>query len=62
MTERQRLPNRRRAETRAWEFRTEKYEVGIGLDDAGQIKEIFVTGARCGSDMDSLLDDVSILI
>ena len=62
MSARIKLPNRREQETRAWEYRDTEYQVSIAFDDTGQIKEVFVKGALHGSDMDSLWDDICILI
>ena len=62
MTERQRLPNRRRAETVDLEFGGSRYQLTIGLDDDGRPGEAFVGGAKAGSHMSAILNDASILV
>ncbi len=62
MSTRARLPNRRRQETIDLEFDAHLYAVSVGFDDAGQVREVFVTGQREGSMLDATLDDAAIII
>ena len=63
MTERQRLPNRRPNETVAMAHEGHTYAVTLGFDPAtGEVREIFTHGAKVGSAMDGILDDVCILL
>ena len=62
MTDRQRLPNRRRQETVELEFGEHQYAVSVGFDPSCAIREVFVTGHRQGSTLDALLDDAAIII
>lgn len=43
------LPERRRQELFTIEFRTIRYEIGIGYYDEGDAGEIFASGPRIGS-------------
>ena len=38
------------------------YEVALGVYGDGEPGELFITGARTGSDIDALLNDAAILI
>ena len=63
MTERQRLPNRRPNETVDVTHDGHTYAVTLGFDPAtGEVREIFSHGAKVGSAMDGILDDVCILL
>ena len=62
MTDRQRLPNRRRQETVELEFGEHQYAVSVGLDPSGAIREVFVAGQKQGSTLDATLDDAAIVI
>ena len=60
---RQRLKNRRPNETIDVEFDGVSYAICIGYyTDDGRPGEIFSAGAKVGSSMDALLDDVSIAL
>lgn len=59
---RRRLPNRRRSETFDLDFDGRTYSVAVGYDPLGQAREIFASGAKVGSTMDVLLDDVGVTI
>ncbi len=60
---RQRLPDRRPSETIDVEFDDVGYSVCIGFyTDDGRPGELFSAGAKIGSSMDALLDDLSILL
>ena len=63
MTKRQRLPNRRPNETVEVVHEGRTYAVTLGFDPAtGEVREIFTHGAKVGSAMDGILDDVCILL
>lgn len=60
---RRRLPDRRPAEVLALEFGGRAYQVGIGFDPAsGAPLELFVRGAKVGSDADALQDDMGVAL
>ena len=61
MTERQRLPNRRLAETVDLEFGGTSYQLTIGPYRDGRPGEVFLGGAKTGSHMAGILNDASIL-
>jgi hypothetical protein len=67
MTRRRRLPNRRKALTESIEFiagngRLARYDATIGFDELGRPKEIFLAGAKDGSDMAAALADTAVAI
>ena len=62
MTDRQRLPNRRKQLTAEMQYDGHDYLVSVGFDDAGIIREVFVAGRQQGSMLDALLDDAAIVI
>ena len=62
MTERQRLPHRRRAETVDLQFDGNVYQLTIGLYDDGRPGEAFLGGPKAGSHMAAILNDGSILV
>ncbi len=55
MTNRQRLPNRRRQETVELEFGEHQYAISVGFDAIGAIREVFVAGQKQGSTLDATL-------
>ena len=59
---RERLPNRRQAETVVIEHGGMRFEVTIGFYPDGRPGEVFTHGAKAGSTMDGLLDDTCILV
>lgn len=64
---RKRLPNRRMAVSEKIEFLRSDgglaaYDATVGLDEAGWPKEVFLTGARAGSDMASALEDTAVAL
>jgi len=66
-TRRRRLPNRRRAITETVRFargngEAVEYSATIGFDEVGRPKEVFLSGARDGSDMAAVLADAAIII
>ena len=62
MTDRQRLPNRRRQETVELQYGQYDYLVSVGFDANGAIREVFVAGQKHGSTLDATLDDAAIII
>lgn len=59
---RERLPNRRQAETTVIEHGGLRFEVTVGFYPDGRAGEVFTHGAKAGSTMDGLLDDACILV
>ncbi len=57
-----RLPNRRHAVTENIEVGGFTYEATVGFDKAGRPKEIFLSGAKDGSDMAAVLADTSVVV
>lgn len=51
------LPDRRRSETCALEWRGQAVIVTFGFDDAGVLREVFADTARVGTDLQCLLSD-----
>ena len=62
MPDRSRLPNRRPCVTERIEVGQSVYEVSIGFDSDGWPKEIFLTGAKIGTDMAAILADTSVAV
>ena len=62
MTDRQRLPNRRRQQTVEMAYDNHDYAVSVGFNEAGIIREVFVAGQRQGSTLDAILDDAAIVV
>ena len=59
---RERLPNRRAAETRELTYGGNVYSVATGQYRDGRPGEVFLSGAKVGSDTDGLLADVGVLL
>lgn len=59
---RQRLPNRRECFTETIALGNAVYGASVGFDEEGTPREIFLSGAKTGSDMEAVLGDSSILI
>ena len=59
---RERLPNRRQSETVDLHYGGQRYHLGIGEYPDGAPGETFVRGAKPGSDVDLLCDDIGVLI
>ena len=62
MNGRERLPDRRGCETFDLRMGTMEFSVTVGLYANGQIGEVFVAGAKCGSDLDAAMRDAAILL
>jgi len=59
---RERLPNRRHADVLDLDYRGNRHHLAVGLYDDGRPGEVFISGARTGSDVDGLLADLGVLI
>ncbi len=59
---RERLPDRRQAETVDLQYGGRRYHLTIGQYDDGRPGEVFLHGAKPGSDTDLLCDDIGVLI
>lgn len=59
---RRRLPARRRAVLLTADHQAATYEVGLGFYDDGTPGELFISGARTGSDIAALLADAAVLV
>ena len=61
--ERRRLPNRRPSLTQALTVGNLRFHASIGFDPAdGQPREVFLAGAKDGTEMAAILDDASVVI
>jgi hypothetical protein len=58
---RERLSNRRQHETFAFEHVGIRYTAGIGRFDDGRLAEVFLNGAKCGTDTDTAAKDAAIV-
>ena len=59
---RARLPGRRRNESREIETENIRCRVTVGLDGTGHPREIFIDSPKQGSEIDTLLGDIAVLI
>ena len=59
---RERLPDRRQSETLDLWHGDRRYHVTIGQYDDGRPGEVFLHGAKPGSDVDLLCDDIGVLV
>jgi hypothetical protein len=57
---RQRLPNRRLRVDQDIDWRGHKFTLGVGFDDQGRAREIFVTGFKAGAELDALMSDAAV--
>ena len=62
MNGRERLPDRRGCETFDLRVGAAVFAVTVGVYADGKIGEVFVAGAKCGSDMDAVMRDAAILL
>lgn len=58
---RRRLPDRRRATTFDLWHQQKRYEITLGYYPDGSVGEVFVAGAKSGSDLDAMTRDAAIL-
>lgn len=59
---RHRLPNRRENESREITIEGRTCHVMIGFDKTGRPREIFIRDAKPGSTIDTILDDVGVVV
>lgn len=59
---RRRLPNRRECFTETIQVGNSVYDASVGFDEHGNPKEIFLSGAKSGTDMAAVLADTGILV
>jgi len=62
MNGRERLPDRRGCDTRYMWVGKNVYAVTVGHYANGSVGEIFVSGAKAGSDLDAVMRDAAILL
>ena len=62
LSQRQRLPDRRRQVTREVAWQCMALTVSVGFDAAGTAREIFVAGPKSGADMRDVLEDAAVII
>ena len=58
---RERLPNRRQHESFAFELAGIRYTGGTGSFPDGRLAEVFLNGAKCGTDADTAAKDAAIV-
>ena len=56
------LPQRRRSETFFMHHGKHKFQVTVGYFTTEEIGEVFISGAKTGSEMDALCRDAAILL
>ena len=59
---RQRLPDRRQSVLLGLEHQGTRYDLCVGLYQDGRPAEVFLSGAKSGSDVDGLLADLGVLL
>lgn len=59
---RERLPNRRHSKTADMWHRDKRYHLTVGFYSNNRPGELFIHGAKPGSDVDLLCDDIGVLI
>ena len=59
---RTRLPNRRPLITESLFVGGQTIEASVGFDAAGRPRELFLTGAKDGTDLAAILDDASVVL
>jgi hypothetical protein len=62
MPDRRILPQRRRSETFTLRLDSFVFEVTVGYYPTGEAGEVFITGAKAGTDMDAVTRDSAILL
>lgn len=62
MTTRQALPQRRSAETFELHVSQTTFAVTVGFYPDGRVAEVFVTGAKAGSEFDAVARDGAVLL
>ena len=59
---RERLPDRRQSVLLDLEHQGAQYSLSVGFFDNGKPGEVFLSGAKVGSDVDGLLADLGVLL
>ena len=59
---RKRLPNRRLSVVEGMEWGGKPYNVGVGFNVDGEAKEVFLSGAKIGSDAEANIQDACVLM
>ena len=59
---RERLPDRRQSVLLDLEHQGAQYSLSVGFFDTGKPGEVFLSGAKVGSDVDGLLADLRVLL
>ncbi len=59
---RKRLPNRRPAVTQDIEVGGHRFTASVGFDEHDRPKEVFLRGAKDGTDLAAILDDASVAL
>ena len=59
---RARLPNRRPAVTQDIEVGGHRFTASVGFDEHDRAKEVFLSGAKDGTDLAAILDDASVVL
>ena len=59
---RERLPERRQSVLLGLEHQGTRYSLSVGFFDNGKPGEVFLSGAKAGSDVDGLLADLGVLL
>ena len=59
---RQRLPSRRPAVTQDIEVGAHRFTASIGFDEHNRPREIFLSGAKDGTDLAAILNDASVVL
>ena len=59
---RERLPDRRQSVLLGLEHQGTQYSLSVGFFDNGKPGEVFLSGAKVGSDVDGLLADLRVLL
>ncbi|PWR24968.1 ribonucleotide reductase [Zavarzinia aquatilis] len=60
--DRQRLPNRRLCLTDVVSWHGADWLLSIGFDHGGRVREVFLSGPKCGSEIEATLADACILV
>ena len=56
------LPNRRPHLVESFEWNNRAWRLGLGFDDAGAVREIFLEGPKAGTDLQALAVDAGIVL
>ncbi len=59
---RERLPDRRQSETLDLHYGGRRFHLTVGEYNDGRLGEVFIHGAKPGSDTDLLCDDIGVLV